>query len=54
MIRLGNFQEIDHNTPGPDDIRAIGGITFIMARTTHGEIGYSLPGVVRNPPVAEN
>ena len=53
MIRLGRFSEIDHNAPGPDDIRAIGGLTFVMARTTHGEIGYSLPGVVANPPTED-
>ena len=50
MIQTGRFDLVDHNAPSPDDIRAIGGITFIMARTTHGEIGYSLPGVVPNPP----
>ncbi|MEQ9423542.1 MAG: ATP-binding protein [Cyclobacteriaceae bacterium] len=50
MIKTGRFEEIDPNAPGPDDIKAIGGITFIMARTTHGEIGYSLPGEVPNPP----
>ncbi|MBA2746729.1 MAG: nuclear transport factor 2 family protein, partial [Flavisolibacter sp.] len=50
MITLGNFQQVDHNAPTMDDIRHIGGLTFIMARTTHGEIGYSLPGVVENPP----
>ena len=50
MIRMGRFSEIDHNAPGPDDLRAMGGLTFVMARTTHGEIGYTLPGVVTNPP----
>ncbi|OZV69037.1 ATP-binding protein [Winogradskyella aurantia] len=50
MIDLGNFQNIDPQAPSHDDIRAIGGLTFIMARTSHGEIGYSLPGVVGNPP----
>jgi signal transduction histidine kinase len=50
MIQKGSFDLIDHNAPGPDDIRAIGGITFVMARTTHGEIGYSLPGMVTLPP----
>ncbi len=50
MITLGDFQQIDPQAPGPDDIRHIGGLTFVMARTTHGEIGYSLPGVVENPP----
>ncbi|NND87780.1 MAG: SnoaL-like domain-containing protein, partial [Flavobacteriaceae bacterium] len=50
MVDLGNFQQIDPQAPSHDDIRAIGGLTFIMARTTHGEIGYSLPGVVESPP----
>ena len=50
MVSLGNFQQIDPQAPGPDDIRAIGGLTFIMARTTHGEIGFSLPGQVPTPP----
>jgi ketosteroid isomerase-like protein/uncharacterized protein (UPF0335 family) len=53
MIQVGNFQVIDHNAPTLDDIRHIGGLTFIMARTTHGEIGYSLPGVVENPPAED-
>ena len=50
MITLGDFQQVDHNAPTLDDIRHIGGLTFVMARTTHGEIGYSLTGVVPNPP----
>ncbi len=50
MITLGNFEQVDHNAPTLDDIRHIGGLTFIMARTTHGEIGFSLPGVVPSPP----
>jgi serine phosphatase RsbU (regulator of sigma subunit) len=50
MIKLGRFQEIDHSAPDPDDVRAMGGLTFVMARTTHGEIGYTLPGEVPNPP----
>jgi signal transduction histidine kinase len=50
MINLGRFQEIDHSAPGPDDVRKMGGLTFVMARTTHGEIGYTLPGVVPAPP----
>ena len=44
MVEKGKFLEVDPNAPGPDAIRAIGGITFVMARTTHGEIGYSLNG----------
>ncbi|MBD0776299.1 nuclear transport factor 2 family protein [Maribacter sp. ANRC-HE7] len=50
MITLGNFQQIDPQAPTHDDIRHIGGLTFVMAKTSHGEIGYSLPGVVENPP----
>jgi len=50
MITLGNFQQVDPQAPTLDDIRHIGGLTFIMARTTHGEIGYSLTGVVNDPP----
>jgi len=50
MIRQGNFQQVDPNAPSLDDVRHIGGLTFISARTTHGEIGYSLPGVVKSPP----
>jgi hypothetical protein len=50
MVTLGDFKQIDPNAPTQDDIRHIGGLTFIMARTTHGEIGYSLPGKIPNPP----
>jgi signal transduction histidine kinase len=50
MITLGDFQQVDPQAPSLDDIRHIGGLTFVMARTTHGEIGYSLPGLVKNPP----
>ncbi|WP_445381555.1 ATP-binding protein [Robiginitalea sp. IMCC43444] len=50
MVSLGDFQQIDPQAPSADDIRHIGGLTFVMARTTHGEIGFSLPGVVPNPP----
>ena len=50
MVALGDFKNIDPQAPSHDDIRHIGGLTFVMARTTHGEIGYSLPGIVKNPP----
>lgn len=50
MVALGDFKNIDPQAPTHDDIRHLGGLTFIMARTTHGEIGYSLPGVLKNPP----
>ncbi|HSM24434.1 MAG TPA: SpoIIE family protein phosphatase, partial [Anaerolineaceae bacterium] len=49
MITLGDFQQVDPQAPTLDDIRHIGGLTFFMARTTHGEIGFSLPGTVPNP-----
>ncbi|HKK40168.1 MAG TPA: ATP-binding protein [Cryomorphaceae bacterium] len=50
MITLGDFERVDPQAPSLDDIRHIGGLTFVMARTTHGEIGFSLPGVVPDPP----
>ncbi|WP_373018567.1 sensor histidine kinase, partial [Muriicola sp.] len=53
MVSLGDFQQVDPQAPSADDIRKIGGLTFVMARTTHGEIGYSLPGVVPNPPAED-
>ena len=49
MISLGDFERVDPQAPTLDDVRHIGGLTFVMARTTHGEIGFSLPGVVPNP-----
>ncbi|WP_432410504.1 ATP-binding protein [Rasiella sp. SM2506] len=53
MVHLGDFKNIDPQAPSHDDIRHINGLTFIMARTTHGEIGYSLPGKVENPPAED-
>ncbi len=53
MITLGDFQQVDPQAPTLDDIRHIGGLTFVMARTTHGEIGYSLAGAVPNPPAED-
>ncbi|WP_425636594.1 sensor histidine kinase [Algoriphagus yeomjeoni] len=50
MVKLGDFERIDPQAPTLDDIRHIGGLTFVMARTTHGEIGFSLPGKVDHPP----
>ncbi len=50
MISLGDFKQVDPQAPTLDDIRHIGGLTFVMARTTHGEIGFSLPGSIPNPP----
>ncbi|NER09704.1 His Kinase A (phospho-acceptor) domain-containing protein [Muriicola jejuensis] len=53
MISLGDFKQVDPNAPSPDDIRQIGGLTFVMARTTHGEIGYSLPGKFEDIPESD-
>ena len=50
MVTWGDFERIDPNVPGEDDLRQIGGLTYVMARTMHGEIGYSLPGMVPHPP----
>ncbi|WP_421765343.1 sensor histidine kinase [Ekhidna sp.] len=50
MISLGDFEQLDPNAPTLEDVRNLGGLTFIMARTTHGEIGYSLPGNIPDPP----
>ncbi|MBL1214575.1 MAG: SpoIIE family protein phosphatase [Ignavibacteriae bacterium] len=50
MAEWGDFKQIDPNMPTEEDIRKMGGLTYIMARTMHGEIGYSLPGMVPNPP----
>ncbi len=50
MVTLGDFEQLDPNAPTEDAIREIDGLTFVMARTTHGEIGYSLAGKVINPP----
>ncbi|EAZ82017.1 nuclear transport factor 2 family protein [Algoriphagus machipongonensis] len=49
MITWGDFERVDPQAPTLDDIRHIGGLTFVMARTSHGEIGFSLPGSVPNP-----
>ncbi len=50
MITLGDFKRVDPNAPTLDDIRDLGGITFVMARSNYGEIGFSLPGHVPEPP----
>ena len=50
MILLGDFKLVDPNAPTNEDIRRIKGLTYVMARTSHGEIGYSLPGEVHDPP----
>jgi hypothetical protein len=50
MNTYGSFELIDPHAPTEEDIRHIGGLTFIIARTTHGEIGFSLAGEVHDPP----
>lgn len=44
MIEKGKFHEVDPNGITEDIAREMGGITFVQARTSHGEIGYSLWG----------
>jgi signal transduction histidine kinase len=50
MNSYGKYEQADPHAPTEEDILAIGGLTFVIARTTHGEIGFSLPGQVPNPP----
>jgi len=50
MNTYGKYEQADPHAPTEEDIMAIGGLTFVIARTTHGEIGFSLPGQVPNPP----
>ncbi len=50
MAAWGDFKRVDPNMPTEEDINHLGGLTYVMARTLHGEIGYSLPGMVPNPP----
>jgi signal transduction histidine kinase len=50
MNKHGDYEVADPDAPSKEDIEHIGGLTFIIARTSHGEIGYSLPGMVPNPP----
>jgi signal transduction histidine kinase len=50
MNTYGKYEQADPHAPTEEDIMAIGGLTFVIARTTHGEIGFSLAGQVPNPP----
>ncbi|MDX1591979.1 MAG: nuclear transport factor 2 family protein, partial [Balneolaceae bacterium] len=50
MNTHGRYEQADPNAPTEKDIQEIGGLTFIIARTSHGEIGFSLPGEVPDPP----
>lgn len=49
MNTHGHYEQVDPHAPTRDDIESIGGLTFIIARTSHGEIGFSLPGEVPHP-----
>ena len=52
MNTHGHYRQADPNAPTKEDIQHIGGLTFIIARTTHGELGFSLAGKVDDPPKA--
>ncbi|MHA7130662.1 ATP-binding protein [Algoriphagus namhaensis] len=49
MNTYGKYEQVDPHAPTEEDIMAIGGLTFVIARTTHGEIGFSLAGQVPEP-----
>jgi hypothetical protein len=44
MITKGRFHEVDPEGITEKMVRAHGGFTFVQARTSHGEIGYTLWG----------
>jgi signal transduction histidine kinase len=44
MITKGHFHEVDPDGITEEMVRENGGWTFVQARTSHGEIGYSLWG----------
>lgn len=50
MNTYGKYHLADPHAPSEEDILSLGGLTFVIARTTHGEIGFSLPGQVPSPP----
>lgn len=50
MNTYGSYEVIDPHAPSEEDIQHIGGLTFVIARTSHGEIGFSLAGQVPHPP----
>ncbi|MFN1834777.1 ATP-binding protein [Balneola sp. MJW-20] len=50
MNTHGQYEKADPNAPDEQAIQDLGGLTFIIARTSHGEIGFSLPGEVPDPP----
>ncbi|MDX1418737.1 MAG: ATP-binding protein [Rubricoccaceae bacterium] len=44
MNTKGHFHRVDPEGITPEIARELGGLTFVQARTTHGEIGYALWG----------
>jgi signal transduction histidine kinase len=50
MNTYGHYEKVDPHAPTEEDIHHLGGLTFILARTSHGEIGFSLAGEVPTPP----
>ncbi|GMQ25460.1 hypothetical protein Aoki45_21420 [Algoriphagus sp. oki45] len=52
MNTYGHYELADPNAPTEADIHQLGGLTFILARTSHGEIGFSLAGKITEPPQA--
>jgi signal transduction histidine kinase len=44
MVTKGRFDQVDPNAFTEEMVREHGGLTFVQARTSHGEIGYSLWG----------
>jgi hypothetical protein len=44
MITKGHFREVDPEGITQEMVRERGGFTFVQARTSHGEIGYTLWG----------
>ncbi|WP_412061283.1 ATP-binding protein [Rubrivirga sp. IMCC45206] len=44
MNTKGHFHQVDPDGITPEIARELGGLTFVQARTSHGEIGYALWG----------
>lgn len=53
MVSKGRLLEADPNGVTPDMVRDHGGLTFVQARTSSGEIGYSLWGETEPPEEAK-
>ena len=54
MVTKGKFQEVDPEAITEDMVREHSGWTFVQARTSHGEIGYSLWGETEPTEEAKN